>query len=120
TRKLGDFVAVDHVSFDVPEGQIFGFLGPNGAGKTTTIKMLTGLLAPTSGDGRVAGHDVATEPDAIKQRIGYMSQRFSLYGDLTVDENIAFFAGLYEVTGARLEERRTWVLRMAGLGDHRT
>src|ERR1043166_1947362 len=120
TRKFGDFVAVDHVSFDVPEGEIFGFLGPNGGGKTTTITMRAGRLARTSGQGRVAGHDVATEPDAIKQRIGYMSQRFSLYGDLTVDENIAFFAGLYEVTGARLDERRAWVLRMAGLDDHRT
>jgi drug efflux transport system ATP-binding protein len=119
TRKFGDFTAVDHVSFQVPEGEIFGFLGPNGAGKTTTIKMLTGLLAPTSGSGRVAGFDIRTDTERIKERIGYMSQLFSLYGDLTVEENIAFFAGLYGVTGARLTERRDWVLDMAGLTEHR-
>jgi ABC-2 type transport system ATP-binding protein len=120
TRRFGDFVAVDHVTFSVAEGEIFGFLGPNGAGKTTTIKMLTGLLAPTSGDGRVAGFDVRTASESIKMRIGYMSQLFSLYGDLTVEENIAFFAGLYEVTGSRFAERRDWVLEMAGLTRHRT
>ncbi len=120
TRKFGDFTAVDHVTFQVPEGEIFGFLGPNGAGKTTTIKMLTGLLAPTSGTGRVAGFDVRTDAERIKEHIGYMSQLFSLYGDLTVEENIAFFAGMYGVTGARLEERRDWVLRMAGLTAHRS
>jgi ABC-2 type transport system ATP-binding protein len=120
TRKFGDFVAVDHVTFSVAEGEIFGFLGPNGAGKTTTIKMLTGLLAPTSGEGRVAGLDVRTASEAIKTRIGYMSQLFSLYGDLTVEENIAFFAGLYEVTGPRYAARRDWVLEMAGLTEHRT
>jgi len=120
TRKFGDFVAVDHVTFAVAEGEIFGFLGPNGAGKTTTIKMLTGLLAPTSGEGQVAGLDVHTASEAIKTRIGYMSQLFSLYGDLTVEENIAFFAGLYEVTGPRLAARRDWVLEMAGLTEHRT
>lgn len=119
TRVFGDFVAVDHVTFSVHAGEIFGFLGPNGAGKTTTIKMLTGLLAPTSGAGRVAGVDIATGAEDIKQRIGYMSQLFSLYGDLTVDENIAFFAGLYTVTGQRLEERRDWVLRVAGLTEQR-
>ncbi len=119
TRLFGDFTAVDHVTFQVPEGEIFGFLGPNGAGKTTTIKMLAGLLAPTSGTGRVAGFDVRTDAERIKERIGYMSQLFSLYGDLTVDENIAFFAGLYDVTGTRLDERRDWVLRMAGLTEHR-
>ena len=119
TRKFGDFTAVDDVSFDVNEGEIFGFLGPNGAGKTTTIKMLAGLLAPTSGAGRVAGLDVRRDAERIKEHIGYMSQLFSLYGDLTVDENIAFFAGLYDVTGQRLVERRDWVLRMAGLTEHR-
>jgi ABC-2 type transport system ATP-binding protein len=119
TRRFGDFVAVDHVTFSVPEGQIFGFLGPNGAGKTTTIKMLTGLLAPTEGDGRVAGFDIRTGVEAIKQRIGYMSQLFSLYADLTVDENIAFFASLYGVTGDRLRARRDWVLTMAGLTGER-
>jgi ABC-2 type transport system ATP-binding protein len=119
TRTFGAFVAVDRVSFSVSEREIFGFLGPNGAGKTTTIKMLTGLLAPSSGEGRVAGLDIRTEAESIKQRIGYMSQLFSLYPDLTVDENIAFFAGLYEVTGARLDARRDWVLEMAGLTAQR-
>jgi len=115
TKTFGDFVAVDHVDFEVASGEIFGFLGPNGAGKTTTIKMLTGLLAPTSGEGRVAGHDVRRERRAIRRRIGYMSQRFSLYGDLTVTENIELFGGLYGVTGPRLEERRAWILELADL-----
>ena len=121
TRTFGDFIAVDSVSFDVREGEIFGFLGPNGAGKTTTIKMLTGLLPPTSGEGWVAGHDVRHERALIKRRIGYMSQRFSLYGDLTVAENIELFAGLYGVTGERFEERRAWILEMSELGaaEHR-
>lgn len=117
TRAFGDFVAVDHVTFDVPTGQIFGFLGPNGAGKTTTIKMLTGLLVPTDGDGQVAGCDIRADSEGIKQRIGYMSQRFSLYGDLTVEENISFFGGLYQVRGPRFDQRRDWALRMAGLTD---
>ncbi len=121
TRRFGDFTAVDHVSFDVGEGEIFGFLGPNGAGKTTTIKMLTGLLRPTSGEGRIAGLDIVADARAIRQRIGYMSQLFSLYADLAVGENIALFAGLYGVTGERLQARRAWVLRMAGLeGKERT
>jgi len=115
TRRFGDFTAVDRVTFQVREGEIFGFLGPNGAGKTTTIKMLTGLLAPTSGDGFVAGLDIRHENTAIKQRIGYMSQRFSLYGDLKVRENIDLFSGLYGVTGDRLKERRDWILSMSGL-----
>ena len=115
SRMFGSFTAVDDVSFEVARGEIFGFLGPNGAGKTTTIKMLTGLLAPTGGTGTVSGHDVHTDSEWIKQRIGYMSQLFSLYNDLTVDENIAFFAGLYEVTGERLAARRAWLLDMAGL-----
>lgn len=119
TRVFGDFVAVDRVSFDVGEGEIFGFLGPNGAGKTTTIKMLAGLLVPTSGRGTVAGFDVMTETEAIKRNIGYMSQLFSLYGDLTVDENIAFFSKLYGVPRARRAERRDWALDMAGLSEHR-
>jgi ABC-2 type transport system ATP-binding protein len=123
TRTFGDFTAVDHVTFDVHEGEIFGFLGPNGAGKTTTIKMLTGLLAPTSGEGRVAGHDIRHERALVKRSIGYMSQRFSLYGDLTVGENIELFAGLYGVTGARFRERRAWILEMselAGSEEHVT
>ena len=119
TRRFGDFTAVDRVTFDVSAGEIFGFLGPNGAGKTTTIRMLTGLLVPTSGSGTVAGFDVRTESEAIKRSIGYMSQLFSLYADLTVDENIQLFGGLYGVTGERLERRRQAVLEMAGLAEHR-
>lgn len=118
TRAFGDFIAVDDLSFEVAEGEIFGFLGPNGAGKTTTIKMLSGLLPPTSGRAEVAGYDVATQVDAIKHRIGYMSQLFSLYGDLTVGENIEFFARLYGVQGRDRDDRRRWVLDMAGLADH--
>ncbi len=120
TKRFGDFVAVDRVTFDVARGEIFGFLGPNGAGKTTTIKMLTGLHAPTSGSATVAGLDIATEARALKRRIGYMSQLFSLYADLTVEENIGFFSGLYGVPRVRRAERRDWVLEMAGLKDHRT
>ncbi len=115
TRRFGAFTAVDRVTFAVRRGEVFGFLGPNGAGKTTTIKMLSGLLAPSAGEGHVDGLDVRTDSEAIKQRIGYMSQLFSLYGDLTVEENVNFFAGLYSVRGARLAERRAWVMRMAGL-----
>ena len=118
TRRFGDFTAVDRVSFDVREGEIFGFLGPNGAGKTTTIRMLTGLLEPTSGTGHVAGFDIRSETEAIKRSIGYMSQLFSLYPDLTVDENIGLFAGLYGVRGERLARRRAAVLAMAGLEEH--
>ncbi|MEQ8329740.1 MAG: ABC transporter ATP-binding protein [Longimicrobiales bacterium] len=117
TRRFGDFTAVDSVTFSVARGEIFGFLGPNGAGKTTTIKMLTGLLSPTGGEGRVDGLDIRTERAAVKRRIGYMSQKFSLYGDLSVDENIELFGGLYGVTGARFRERRSWILEMAEL-DH--
>jgi ABC-2 type transport system ATP-binding protein len=115
TRRFGDFTAVDALSFEVHTGEIFGFLGPNGAGKTTTIKMLTGLLAASDGEGWVAGYDIRHERPAIKRSIGYMSQKFSLYTDLTVSENIELFAGLYGVTGARLEERRRWILAMAEL-----
>jgi ABC-2 type transport system ATP-binding protein len=114
-RAYGSFVAVDDVSFTVRRGEIFGFLGPNGAGKTTTIKMLTGLLRPTSGTAFVAGHDATTHAAALRQSIGYMSQSFSLYGDLTVAENIELFAGLYGVTGSRYRVRREWVVAMAGL-----
>src|SRR5512145_440228 len=119
TRKFGDFVAVNAVSFSVEAGEVFGFLGPNGAGKTTTIKMLTGLVLPTSGRGRVAGFDVMTETEEIKKRIGYMSQLFSLYGDLTVEENISFFSGLYNVPAEKKAARRDWVLEMANLGEQR-
>jgi len=120
TRKFGDFVAVDGVSFDVARGEIFGFLGPNGAGKTTTIKMLTGLLRPTSGSARVAGFDVSADRDRVRRHIGYMSQLFSLYPDLTVAENIRLFAGLYGVTGQRFAARKEWVLEMAGLGGEQS
>ena len=115
TRRFGTFTAVDRVSFTARRGEVFGFLGPNGAGKTTTLKMLTGLLLPTSGRGRVAGFDLRRDTEEIRRRIGYMSQLFSLYGDLTVEENIAFFARLYAVPRARRAERRDWVLEMAGL-----
>lgn len=117
TRRFGDFTAVDSLSFTVRPGEIFGFLGPNGAGKTTTIKMLTGLLPPSEGEGWVAGHDIRSERRLIRERIGYMSQRFSLYGDLTVRENIELFAGLYGVTGARFAQRKAWILQMSEL-DH--
>ncbi|MBK8003314.1 MAG: ABC transporter ATP-binding protein [Gemmatimonadetes bacterium] len=119
TRRYGDFTAADQVTLTVARGEVFGFLGPNGAGKTTTIKMLTGLVRPSSGTGTVDGLDLATEGERIKTRIGYMSQLFSLYADLTVDENIEFAAGMHEVTGSRLEARRDWVLDMAGLREHR-
>jgi ABC-2 type transport system ATP-binding protein len=120
TRRYGAFTAVDAVSFAVGQGEVFGFLGPNGAGKTTTIKMLTGLVPPTSGRGSVVGLDVGRDGERIKHVIGYMSQLFSLYHDLTVDENIEFAGGLREVTGARLAARRDWVLTMAGLADQRS
>jgi ABC-2 type transport system ATP-binding protein len=121
TRRFGQFVAVDHLSFDVPRGEIFGFLGSNGAGKSTTIRMLCGLLRPTSGTAKVGGIDVAADPEAVKQRIGYMSQRFSLYELLTVDQNIHFFGGIYGLTAQRLAARRQFVLEMAGLqGRERT
>ena len=115
TRRSGAFTAVDAVSFSVRQGEVFGFLGPNGAGKTTTIKMLTGLVRPSDGHGMVAGLDVVRDGDAIKHVIGYMSQLFSLYHDLTVDENIEFAAGMHDVSGARFQQRRDWVLSMAGL-----
>ena len=117
TRRFGAFTAVDKVSFEVPRGEVFGFLGPNGAGKTTTIKMLTGLLKPTSGSGRVAGFDLLRDTEEIKRRIGYMSQQFSLYGDLTVEENIEFFAHLYSVPRERRAARREAVLEMADLKE---
>ncbi len=118
-KCFGTFTAVDHISFSVPKGEIFGFLGPNGAGKSTTIRMLTGILLPTSGSGAVAGFDILTQPEQIKAHIGYMSQRFSLYGDLTVEENIDFYAGVYGVPPAVLPERKAWTLQMAGLTARR-
>ena len=115
TRRFGGFVAVDDISFDVRRGEVFGFLGANGAGKSTTIRMLCGLLTPTSGRASVDGIDVGKDPEGVKRRIGYMSQRFSLYELLTVDQNIRFYAGLYGLRGRRLDERRRFVLEMAGL-----
>ena len=115
TRKYGEFTAVRDVSFTVAAGEVFGFLGPNGAGKTTTLKMLTGLVAPTTGSAVVSGLDVVAEATAIRKVIGYMSQKFSLYGDLTVAENIELFAGLYGVRAEQLDARRAWVIEMAGI-----
>jgi ABC-2 type transport system ATP-binding protein len=115
TRRFGAFVAVDRLSFNVGQGEIFGFLGANGAGKSTTIRMLCGLLRPSSGTARVGGVDVGVDPEGVKRRIGYMSQRFSLYEKLTVDQNIAFFAGIYGLTGDRLAARREFALEMSGL-----
>lgn len=118
-RRFGDFVAVDHVSFEVKTGEIFGFLGPNGSGKSTTIRMLTGILAPTSGGGTVAGYDITTEAEKIKAHIGYMSQKFSLYEDLTVEENIDFYGGIYRIARDKRKARKEWVIEMAGLTEHR-
>ena len=115
TRRFGEFVAVDRVSFDVARGEIFGFLGSNGAGKSTTIRMLCGLLEPTSGTATVGGVDVRSDPEGVKRRIGYMSQKFSLYELLTVDQNIHFFGGVYGLSDAKLAERRRFVIEMAGL-----
>jgi ABC-2 type transport system ATP-binding protein len=115
TRRFGTFVAVDDVTFDVRRGEIFGFLGSNGAGKSTTIRMLCGLLKPTSGSARVGGIDVTRDPEGVKTRIGYMSQRFSLYELLTVDQNIRFFGGVYGLDARQLAERRAFVVEMAGL-----
>jgi len=115
TRKFGAFVAVNNLSFNVKQGEIFGFLGANGAGKSTTIRMLCGLLKPTEGTALVGGIDVSTNPEGVKRSIGYMSQKFSLYEALTVDQNIRFFGGIYGLRGGKLEERRKFVLDMAGL-----
>jgi len=114
-KRFGDFVAVNHISLETRKGEIFGFLGPNGAGKSTTIQMLCGLLRPTSGRAIVAGYDVAREPESVRQNIGYMSQKFSLYNDLKVIENLRLFAGLYSVPAEKLKERMDWALDMANL-----
>ena len=118
-RRFDGFVAVNRISFEVFAGEIFGFLGPNGAGKSTTIRMLCGILAPTGGSGTVAGFDLRREPEKIKASIGYMSQRFSLYEDLSVEENIDFYSGIYTIPPERKAERKEWVLEMAGLREHR-
>jgi ABC-2 type transport system ATP-binding protein len=118
-KRFGSFRAVAGISFSVRRGEIFGFLGPNGAGKSTTIRMLCGLLAPSGGAGRVAGFDIVRETEKIKTRIGYMSQKFSLYDELTVEENIDFYSGIYRLPRAKKAARKDWVLDMAGLRDHR-
>jgi ABC-2 type transport system ATP-binding protein len=119
TKRFGDFVAVDNIDLTIRKGEIFGFLGPNGAGKSTTIKMLCGLLLPSTGEGSVGGLDIMKQSEEIKASIGYMSQKFSLYDDLTVEENIHFFSGIYGVEQGRKKERLEWALEMAGLKDRR-
>lgn len=118
TKRFDNFVAVDHVSFNVRKGSIFGFLGPNGSGKTTCIKMLCGILQPSAGSATVNGYDVASEPDKIKSTIGYMNQAFSLYRDLTVDENLNFFGGIYGLRGEVLKEKKQKVIDLVGIGHY--
>lgn len=115
TKKFGEFIAVNNINFDVKQGEILGFLGANGAGKSTTIRMLIGVLAPTSGDAIVGGYSIMKEPEMVKRNIGYMSQKFSLYNDLTVAENIRFYAGIYGLDGKKYLERKQWVLKVANL-----
>ena len=117
TKKFGKFTSVDNISFDVKQGEVFGFLGANGAGKSTTIKMLCGILATTSGDATVGGYSINKNADKVKQSIGYMSQKFSLYNDLTVGENINFFGSVYGLKGDKLKERKEWVLKTSGISD---
>ncbi|MBN1154009.1 ABC transporter ATP-binding protein [candidate division KSB1 bacterium] len=119
SKRFGNFTAVDQISFDVRRGEIFGFLGANGAGKTTTIRMLCGLLIPSSGEAWVNGLDVNTESETIKRQIGYMSQKFSLYQDLTISENIDFYGGIYELSDLRLKQRKDYLLSILGLEAHR-
>ncbi|TLD42578.1 MAG: multidrug ABC transporter ATP-binding protein [Candidatus Jettenia ecosi] len=118
-KRYSKFMAVNRMSFEVSKGEIFGFLGPNGSGKSTTIRILCGILAPTGGAGTVAGFNIRTEAEKIKSHIGYMSQRFSLYEDLTVEENINFYSGIYHITPKKEKERKEWVIEMAGLKEHR-
>ena len=120
TKKFGDFTSVNSISFNVKRGEIFGFLGANGAGKTTTIKMMCGILEPTSGDAIVGGFRISNESDKVKENIGYMSQKFSLYNDLTVEENINFFGSVYGLDGNKLKERKDWVLQIANLKHKET
>ncbi len=118
-KRYGDFQAVNKVSFQVKRGEIFGFLGPNGAGKSTTIRMLCGIIVPTAGKANVLGYDVFEEAEKIKAQIGYMSQKFSLYEDLTVEENIEFYSGIYQIPHAEKNSRKEWVIKMSGLNEHR-
>lgn len=118
TKKFGDFTAVDSLSLDVSKGTIFGFLGPNGSGKSTCIRMLCGLLKPTSGSALVNGFDIVKESEQVKRSIGYMNQSFSLYRDLTVDENLSFFGGIYGLSGERLNKRKADVIELVGIGDY--
>src|SRR5271169_2701396 len=120
TRRFGDLTAVDHLDLSVTRGEIFGLVGPDGAGKTTTLRMLCGLMDPTEGSARVAGHDASRESQAVKDQIGYMAQRFGLYADLTVEENMFFYADLFDVTGARREELSQRLLRMTRMEPFRT
>ncbi|HEX9828803.1 MAG TPA: ABC transporter ATP-binding protein [Bacteroidota bacterium] len=120
TKRFGSFTAVENMSFNVKRGEVFGFLGPNGAGKSTTIRMLCGLLDPTSGSAVVGGYHIGRQSDLVKENIGYMSQRFSLYEDLTVEQNIHFFGGVYGLEGQRLRERKEWAIQMAGLSGKET
>lgn len=117
TKKFGDFYAVNQISFEVKKGEIFGFLGANGAGKTTAIKMLIGISHPSSGKAKVAGYDVFTQAELIKKNIGYMSQKFALYDDLTINENINFFGGIYGLSNAKIKEKRNYLVRLLGLED---
>ena len=119
-KRFGDFTAVNRISFDVARGEIFGFLGPNGAGKSTTIRMLCGIFMPTAGSGTVGGFDILRQQEKIKQNIGYMSQKFSLYEDLTIEENIDFYSGIYRIPKAKKKERKEWIIRMAGLEEARS
>jgi ABC-2 type transport system ATP-binding protein len=118
-KRFGPFLAVNRVSFEVGQGEIFGFLGPNGAGKSTTMRILCGLITPSGGSGTVAGLDIRSEAEKIKAHIGYMSQKFSLYEDLTVEENLNFYSGIYAIPEERRQERKEWVIAMAGLTAHR-
>ncbi len=120
SKRFGDFIAVNSINLEVKKGEIFGFLGPNGAGKSTTIRMLCGILAPSGGSGTVAGFDIIRDAEKIKASIGYMSQKFSLYEDLTVEENIDFYSGIYKIRQEKKRERKEWVVEMAGLAEHRT
>src|SRR5882724_5379832 len=118
TKRFGDFIAVDALQFTVPQGSIFGFLGPNGSGKTTCIRMLCGLLLPTSGTATVNGHDIVRDAESVKRSIGYMNQAFSLYRDLTVEENLTFFGGIYGLSGERLKRRKAEVIELVGIQDY--